>query len=118
MFFPFTPLQLLAVVLSQVDATHDEQMRMTLIGVKVRRRRHKNTEDRVLMLNPSAEVCGTRVMHVSYCFDFLSGCFDCVVVLTSSTVLHVSSVLNSFTVVNSSSVLTCVTILTSSTVLT
>ena len=65
----------------------------------------------MLMLNPSAEVCGTRVIHVSYCVE-LFGCFDCVVVLTSSTVLHFS------TVVNSSSVLTCVTILTSSTVLT
>ena len=75
MFLLSTPPQLLAVVLPQVDATHDEQMRMTLIGVKVRRRRHKNTEDRVLMLNPSAEVCGTRVIQVFYCFE-LSGCFD------------------------------------------
>jgi hypothetical protein len=71
----------------------------------------------VLMLNPSAEVCGTRVIQVFYCF-YLSGCFDCVVVLTSFTVLHFSSVLNGFPVVNSSSVLTCVTLVTSSTVLT
>jgi hypothetical protein len=77
MFFPFTPPQLVAVVLPQVDATHDEQMRMTLIGVKVRRRRrHKNTEDRVLMLNPSAEVCGTRAIMFLTALIYLCGCFD------------------------------------------